>query len=112
MIVFLVLLTFCSVGFGLITANFAKTASAAGGLAFAFIVPQQIFATIIPSEFMGADKFAWIFPSFYATDGLSLIFTGTPLTDIDLWIRLGLLLAISIVIYVIGLLIYEKNKNK
>ena len=58
MIVFLVLLTFCSVGFGLITANFAKSASAAGGLAFIFIVPQQIFATMIPAEFMGAESFA------------------------------------------------------
>ena len=111
-ILFLVGLTFSSVGFGLITANLSKTASAAGGLAFIFIVPQQIFATMIPSEFMGAESFAWIFPSFYATDGLSLIFTGTPLTDIDLWIRLGLLFAISVVVYLIGILIYERNKNK
>lgn len=111
-IVFLVILTFCSVGFGLITANMAKSANAAGGLAFIFIVPQQLFATFIPSEFMGAESFAWIFPSFYATDGLSLIFAGTTLTDIEIWIRLGILFAISIVIYAIGILVYEKNKNK
>jgi len=110
-IVFLVILTFCSVGFGLITANFAKSASAAGGLAFIFIVPQQIFATFIPAAFMGADKFAWVLPSFYATDGLALILSGTPLTDSRIWIRLGILLAISIVIYAIGIVLYEKNKK-
>jgi len=109
---FLVVLTFCSVGLGLITANFAKSASAAGGLAFIFIVPQQIFATMIPSEFMGAESFAWVMPSFYATDGLSLIFDGTPLTDPAIWIRLGVLFAISFVVYVIGIFVYEKNKNK
>ena len=110
-IAFLVILTFCSVGFGLITANFAKSASAAGGLAFIFIVPQQIFATFIPPVFLGADKFAWVFPSYYATDALSLIFAGTPLTDSRIWIRLGILLAISIVIYGIGIVLYEKNKR-
>jgi len=110
-IVFLVILTFCSVGFGLITANFAKSASAAGGLAFIFIVPQQIFATFIPAAFMGAGGFAWIFPSYYATDGLAIIFAGTPLTDPRIWIRLGFLLLISIVIYGIGIIFYEKNKK-
>ncbi|MHA1978930.1 MAG: ABC transporter permease [Candidatus Hodarchaeales archaeon] len=110
--VFLLVLTFCSVGFGLITANFAKSANAAGGLAFIFIVPQQLFATIIPSEFMGAESFAWIMPSSYATDGITLIFDGTPLTDPAIWIRLGILFVISFVIYIIGIFVYEKNKNK
>jgi len=60
---------------------------------------------------MGADKFAWVLPSFYATDGLALILSGTPLTDSRIWIRLGILLAISIVIYAIGIVLYEKNKK-
>ena len=111
MVVFLVVLTFCSVGFGLITASFAKTAAAAGGLAFIFIVPQQIFATFIPPAFMGAEKFAWALPSFYATDGLALIFSGTPLTDSRIGIRLGILIAISIVIYGIGTVLHEKKKK-
>jgi len=111
-IVFLVLLTFCSVGFGLITAHFVKSAGAAGGLAFIFIVPQQIFATFIPPVFMGADSFKWIFPSFYATEGLSYIFAGVSLTDSYIWMLLGILFAISAVIYMIGIFVYEKNKNK
>jgi len=111
-IVFLVLLTFSSVGFGLITAQFAKSAGAAGGLAFIFIVPQQLFATFIPPAFIGADSFKWIFPSFYATEGLGYIFAGVSLTDSYIWMLLGILLAISIVIYVIGIFVYETNKNK
>ena len=110
-IVFLVILTFCSVGFGLITANFAKSASAAGGLAFIFIVPQQIFATFIPPAFLGVEKLAWALPSFYATDGVALILSGSPLTDSRIWIRLGILIAFTFVIYSIGIVLYEKNKK-
>jgi ABC-2 type transport system permease protein len=110
-IFFLVILTFCSVGFGLITASFAKSASTAGGLAFIFIVPQQIFATFIPPVFLGAAKFAWTLPSFYTTDSISLIFTGTPLTDPRIWLRLGILLIITLVIYCIGILLHELKKK-
>lgn len=110
--VFLVILTFCSVGLGLITANFAKSANAAGGLAFLFIVPQQIFATMIPPEFLGVEAIAIFMPSYYATDGLTLIFDGTPLTDPAIWIRMGILFAFSFVTYLIGIFVYEKNKNK
>lgn len=111
-IVFLVLLTFCSVGFGMISSTFAKSAGAAGGFAFIFIVPQQIFATFIPPEFMGAGSFKWIFPSYYATDSLGLIFAGTSLAYWEIWMNLGILFAISIVIYVIGIIVYQKTKNK
>ena len=110
-ILFLVILTFCSVGFGLMTANFAKTASTAGGLAFIFIVPQQIFGTFIPPEFMAAQNFAWFLPSYYATNGIGLIFAGVPLTDSMIWIRLGILTGISAVIYAIGLILHNRNKR-
>ncbi|QEE14591.1 ABC transporter permease [Promethearchaeum syntrophicum] len=110
-ILFLVVLTFCCVGFGLITANFAKSGSAAGGLAFIFIVPQQIFATFIPPWIYGLENLGWIFPSFYATDSIGLIFAGIPLSDARLWIRLGILLAITVVIYAIGIVLYEKKKK-
>ncbi len=111
-IVLVILLTFCSVGLGLITANFSKSAAAAGGFAFVFIVPQQIFATFIPAAFMGAGSFKWIFPSIYTTEGLGYIFSGASLTTSYLWLRLGVLFAITVVIYLIGILVFENNKNK
>jgi len=111
-IVFLMLLTFCSVGFGLITAHFTKSASAAGGLAFIFIVPQQIFATFIPPAFIGANSFKWIFPSYYATESIGWIFGDLfPLTSVEILMRLGILFAISVVIYIVGIIVYEKKKN-
>ena len=47
-----------------------------------------------------------------ARSGLTLIFDGTPLTDPGIWIRLGILFAISLVVYLVGIFVYEKNKNK
>ncbi|NHJ84738.1 MAG: ABC transporter permease [Asgard group archaeon] len=112
MILFLVMLTFCSVGFGLITSTFAKTANAAGGLAFIFIVPQQIFATFIPPVILGADSFKWIFPSFYAMDGIGYTFTSETLSISYIWRDVGILFAISIAIYVIGIFLYERKKRR
>lgn len=110
-VLFMVILTFCSVGFGLITASFSKTAAAAGGLAFLFIVPQQIFGSFIPPVFLGVQNLAWALPSYYATDGFGLILAGVSLMDERIWIRLGILCAISLVIYVIGTFLYEKQKR-
>jgi ABC-2 type transport system permease protein len=111
-IIFLVVLTFCSVGFGMITSTFSKTASAAGGFAFIFIVPQQIFATFIPPEFIGANSFKWVFPSFYATDAIGKIFAGNSLTDTVIWARLGILLVLSAAIYLLGLYAYEQMRKR
>jgi ABC-2 type transport system permease protein len=110
--VVMVIFTFSSVGFGMITATFAKTASAAGGLAFVFIVPQQIFGTYIPPAFLGAGSLEWVIPSWYPTRLMGLIFAGTPLTYWEIWVRFGVLLAFSIVIYVIGILLYERKKRR
>jgi len=111
-IVFMVIFTFSSVGFGMITATFAKTASAAGGLAFAFIVPQQIFGTFIPPAFLGAEILEWVIPSWYPTRLLGIIFAGTPVTYWEIWVRFGVLLAFSMVIYVIGVLLYKRKKRR
>jgi ABC-type multidrug transport system permease subunit len=113
-IVFLLLITFCSVGFGLITAHLAKTASAAGGLAFAFIVPQQILSSIIPPWVMGLEKVAQALPSYYAQDSLYrfLFNTAEPLSNPILWRNFGILVAFTVVIYVAGIIIYDRMKNK
>ena len=109
--VLVVLLTFSSVGLGLITASFSKTGAAAGGLAFIFIVPQQLFATFIPPAFIGADSFKWVFPSFYTTAGLGHIFSGQSLSAPYLWMLIGILFAISLVMYIIGMLVYDMKKK-
>jgi ABC-2 type transport system permease protein len=110
--VFMLIFTFSSVGFGMITATFAKTASAAGGLAFIFIVPQQIFGTFIPPSFLGAASLEWIIPSWYPTRAMGMIFAGVPLTYWEIWARFGILLAFSLAIYGIGILLYERKKRR
>ena len=110
-IAFMIVLTLCSVGFGLITASFAKSSSSAGGLAFAFIVPQQIFASIIPPAFMGVEKLAMFMPSFYATEGMGILLAGVPLTTPDIWSNLGILGAFTLILVIIGTILYEKGRK-
>ena len=108
--VFSIFLSFCSVGLGLITATLAKDAKAAGGLAFIFIVPQQLFGSFI---YMGEaiKVVGYAMPSQYVTDALYRIFYGTTLTDVNIWIDLVIIVIISLIIYVIGLKLYDKYKN-
>ncbi len=108
--VFSIILSFCSVGLGLITATIAKDARAAGSLAFIFILPQQMFGSFI---YMGeATKvIGYAMPSQYVTDALYRIFYGTTLTDVNIWIDLVVIVIISIIIYVIGLKLYDKYKS-
>lgn len=111
-IAFMVIFSFCSVGLGLITASFAKTANAAGGLAFAFIVPMQIFGSFIPPGIFGMEKLGWALPSWYATRGIGLLFGGTSFYFWELWIRFGVLVGFSVVVYIIGILLYERKKRR
>jgi len=111
-IVFMVVFTFSSVGFGLITASFSKTANAAGGLAFIFIVPQQLFGSFIPPYIFGIDPIGWAMPSWYAARGMGLIFGGTPFSFWEIWVRLGVILAFSILIYGLGIFLFERKKRR
>jgi len=105
--VFMIFLSFCSVGFGLIAATLAKDARAAGSLAFIFIIPQQLFGTFI---YMGeATKVInYFMPSQYTAEGLYRIFFGPNLADPMLWPQLGVIIVISFVIYLIGLKLYDR----
>ena len=111
-IAFMVVFSFSSVGLGLITASFVKTANAAGGLAFAFIVPQQIFGSFIPPAIFGMDALGWALPSWYATRGIGLLFGGTSFYFWELWVRFGVLLAFTIIVYIIGIFLYERKKRR
>ena len=108
--VFMIILSFCSVGLGLITATIAKDASTAGALAFIFIVPQQLFGSFI---YMGEEVkvIGYAMPSQYVTDALYRISYGPTLTDVFIWIDLVVIIIISFIIYIIGLILYNKSKS-
>jgi ABC-2 type transport system permease protein len=108
--VFMIFLSFCSVGLGLISATIAKDARAAGSLAFIFIVPQQLFGSFI---YMGEAMrvVGIIMPSQYVTDGIYRIFYGGTLADIGIWLDLLIIIVISFIIYVIGLKLYDRKAD-
>ncbi len=105
--VFMIFLSFCSVGLGLITATIAKDARAAGSLAFIFIVPQQLFGSFI---YMGESMrvIGVVMPSQYVTEGIYRIFYGGTLTDVFIWLDLLVIVIISFIIYVIGLKLFDR----
>ena len=109
--VFMILLSFCSVGLGLITATIAKDARSAGSLAFIFIVPQQLFGSFI---YMGEEVkvIGYAMPSQYVTDAIYRISYGPTLTDVLIWLDLVIILIITFLIYVIGLVLYNRSKSK
>ncbi|MFX1567519.1 MAG: ABC transporter permease [Promethearchaeota archaeon] len=105
--VFMIFMSFCSVGLGLITGTIAKDARAAGGLAFIFIVPQQLFGSFI---YMGeATKvIGYAMPSYYVSAGIYRIFYGGTLVDVNLWVDLLVIAVITLVVYVIGVKLYDR----
>jgi ABC-type multidrug transport system permease subunit len=100
----------CNVGFGLITASISKSAGAATGISFLFLLPQMFLGTFVGMALSSSAQAAGRFmPSFYATDALTSLFTRgasawseTVLTD------LGAVAALNVVILVVGVLLFKK----
>lgn len=108
--IFMILLSFCSVGLGLITATISKDSKTAGALAFIFIVPQQLFGSFI---YMGEEArvVGYAMPSQYVADALYRMSYGPSLADIHIWIDLIVIIAVSFIIYLIGLYLYNRAKS-
>ena len=106
--IFMVMLSICSVGFGLICSTIAKSSGTATALSFIFILPQMFFGTFIPLTDV-TRVIAYFLPSYYATESLSIIFLeGTVLTDLTIWLNLGILSVIAILIVIIGIIIFKR----
>ncbi len=109
LVVFLLMAIFAltSVGLGLITATISKSAETATGISFVFILPQMLLGTFIkltgPMEIVGKAM-----PSYYLTDALTLIFNGTPIMHISILIDFIVITLVSVVIVVVGILLFKK----
>jgi ABC-type transport system involved in multi-copper enzyme maturation permease subunit len=123
-LIIMIIFTFSSVGLGMITAALVKTSNAAAGLSFAFIVPQQIFGTFIPPFILGMDPVGWALPSYYPARLFFLIFVGAPFDTWptewtfgwpnptqEIWFRFGILVAFSVVVFALGVFIYNRKKR-
>jgi ABC-type multidrug transport system permease subunit len=105
--VFIMILSICSVGLGLITATISKSSGAATGLAFIFILPQMFFGTFIPLTDT-TRPIAMFLPSYYVTDAITAILNGTTLNDLSIWSNLGVISVFSVLIVVAGIILFKK----
>jgi ABC-type multidrug transport system permease subunit len=105
--IFMLLLSLCSVGLGLITATISKSSGTAVGLSFIFILPQMFFGTFIqPTE--ATKGIAAVLPSYYVTDAITTIFSGTSPFTIEILIQLGIIALMTTLIVIIGILLFKK----
>jgi ABC-2 type transport system permease protein len=104
----------CCVGFGLITATVAKSAGAATGLSFVFIMPMMFLGTFVsgmsPGTLSGvASRFV---PSFYVTDALtSLFLRGVSLSNATILFDFSVVFLCSLVVLLVGILLFRKFGN-
>ncbi|MHA2392868.1 MAG: ABC transporter permease [Promethearchaeota archaeon] len=100
-----------SVGLGLITATIAKSSGTATGLSFIFILPQMFFGTFIPIT-DSTRPIAMALPSYYATDAISSIYSGASLLNSNILIDFAFVSIISIIIVIVGIVLFKKYGNK
>jgi len=104
------LLVLCNVGFGLITATLAKSAGAATGVAFVFILPQMMLGSFIPGI---PESLSKMVPTFYVTQTLTNVFLrGAEVTSASNIQNLGILGVYSFAVIVIGTALYNRYGNE
>ena len=106
--VFMVVFSLSAIGFGLITTTIAKNAGAAAGIAWIFIFPQQMFASGLYPLPDSMTIIKLFMPLHYASDALILLFDGVALSDLRIWIDLIVLIIFSLVLVIVGILLFKK----
>ena len=107
---FIVMLIYslASIDLGLITATIAKNAGAAAGIAWIFILPQQLLAAGLYPLPDSVLVIKMLMPLHYASDALTLLFEGVALSDLRIWVDLIVLIIYSLVIVIAGNLLFKK----
>ena len=99
-----------NVGFGLITATLAKSAGAATGLSFLFVLPQLFLGTFVGASLSSGAQVAGKFvPSYYVTNALTSIFLrGASITSPTVLLDLSIVSISCIAILAAGIVLYAK----
>ncbi len=99
-----------NVGFGLLTATISKTASAATGLSFLFVLPQLFLGTFVGASLSGGAQAAGKFvPSYYVTNALtSLFLRGAAITSPTILFDFAVVAVSCIAILLVGIVLYAK----
>lgn len=103
----------CNVGFGLITASIARSASAATGLSFIFLLPQLFLGTFVGSALGSAAQTAGKYvPAYYVTDALTSLFSrGASPTSPAVITDLAVVGVVSVVVLLLGILLFERRSK-
>ena len=100
----------CNVGFGLITASVSKTAGAATGISFLFLLPQMFLGTYVGMALSSSAQAAGRFvPAFYVTDALTSLFTrGAGVTSAAVLSDLAVVGSFSVAILFVGIVLFKR----
>ena len=108
--VIVLIFSLCNVGFGLITATLAKSAGAATGISFLFILPQMFLGTFVGAALSSGAKVAGKFvPSYYVTDALTSIFLRRALlSSPTILLDVAVVCIYSVAALLLGVLLFRK----
>jgi ABC-type multidrug transport system permease subunit len=108
--VLVVIFSLSNVGFGLITATISKSAGAATGLSFLFVLPQMFLGTFVGASLSSGAQVAGKFvPSYYVTNALtSLFLRGAAITSPTILLDLAVVSVSCLAILAVGIALYAK----
>ncbi|HMD78781.1 MAG TPA: hypothetical protein VKF39_02235, partial [Nitrososphaerales archaeon] len=113
---FLVITVFalCNIGFGLITAAIARSAGAATGISFAFLMPQLFLGTFVGTALSSTASAAGRFlPAYYVTDALTSLWTrGAPALSQAVLTDVAFVFVSSVVILFVGVQVFKRFGNR
>ncbi len=100
----------CNIGFGLITAAVSKSAGAATGISFLFLMPQLFLGTFVGTALSSTAQAAGRFvPAFYVTDALTSLFTrGAAATSQTVTADLAVVSVSSMAILFVGIQAFKR----
>jgi len=97
-----------AVGFGLISATLSKSAEAASGVSFIFIMPQMFLGTFMPLG-GAAEAISRFIPSKYVTEAITTLFLrGAPITTPLIWVNLAIVTLVGIMLVAGGIILFER----
>jgi ABC-2 type transport system permease protein len=101
-----------AVGFGLISATISKSAEAATGVSFIFIMPQMFLGTFMPLG-GGTELISKFIPSKYVTDAITTLFLrGAPLSTPVIWIDLAIVAVVGFLLVAVGIILFERYGSR
>jgi ABC-2 type transport system permease protein len=100
----------CNIGFGLIAAAVSRSAGAATGISFVFLMPQLFLGTFVGTALSATAQAAGRFvPAFYVTDALTSLFTrGAAVTSQAVLTDFAVVSASSVVILLVGIQVFKR----